>query len=192
MSARNYNVVFWACLLSGALNLWWAGGAIKARATLAAAAHSAPSPAALPRSPGVARATPEAPKTASIGVAAAPSPAEAVAPGRIVIHFDVAQCVLQLNQKREIRESIGKAQIPPDSEILIEGHADVTGNEESNIALSKMRAESVGRLLGGLGYGRTRIQIKAFGSTRPLDNRTTSDALAKNRRVVLIFRKGNL
>ena len=155
MSARNYKVVFWACLLSGALNLWWAGGAIKARATLAAAAHSAPSPAALPRSPGVARATPEAPKTASISVAPAPSPAEPVAPGQIVIHFDVGQCVPQLSQRRGIRESIGKAQIPSDSEILVEGHADVTGNEENNIALSKMRAESVGRLLGGLGYARS-------------------------------------
>lgn len=66
----------------------------------------------------------------------------------------------------------------PESNILIEGHSDETGNAKSNIILSEKRAQSVKNYLLQNGIHPARINIQGFGHSKP-----KSKDLAGNRRI---------
>lgn len=65
----------------------------------------------------------------------------------------------------------------------IDGHADIIGNDEYNLELSKRRAQRVIDYLVAKGISTERLSIKYFGSAAPAEDSTTEDGRAKNRRV---------
>jgi outer membrane protein OmpA-like peptidoglycan-associated protein len=67
--------------------------------------------------------------------------------------------------------------------LLVEGHADKTGNPSWNVQLSGLRAKAVREALVARGVPATRVDAKGFGSSRLLDPADTKDAHAKNRRI---------
>jgi outer membrane protein OmpA-like peptidoglycan-associated protein len=72
----------------------------------------------------------------------------------------------------------------PDARLEIAGHADSRGSEGYNQALSHARATAVFeylRLQAGIDPGR--MQVLAFGTTRPLGDNTSPTGRALNRRV---------
>jgi len=69
--------------------------------------------------------------------------------------------------------------------LLITGHTDRHGSHETNMKLSKDRAETVKRFLANLGYKEDLIDTDAKGDTELLDPANNSTADAKNRRVVI-------
>jgi outer membrane protein OmpA-like peptidoglycan-associated protein len=71
----------------------------------------------------------------------------------------------------------------PDTEILIEGHADATGTEEWNLELSRMRAGSVSDYLGDQRVASSRFTTKGYGESQPIADNSTYDGRAANRRV---------
>jgi outer membrane protein OmpA-like peptidoglycan-associated protein len=71
--------------------------------------------------------------------------------------------------------------------ILIEGHADRTGVEVYNGWLSEQRAETVAGALAALGIDRQRMEVRAFGSRRPVVDGAEAKALRRNRRVEISF-----
>jgi outer membrane protein OmpA-like peptidoglycan-associated protein len=71
--------------------------------------------------------------------------------------------------------------------LIIEGHTDSRGRPEHNQQLSYLRARSVAAILVDQGIEANRLQVQGIGSARPLDNGTSSVALARNRRVELRF-----
>jgi len=71
----------------------------------------------------------------------------------------------------------------PDTELMIEGHTDNTGDENYNLKLSKRRAESVVAYLKTKGVAGKRFSVEAFGETRPRFDNLTPEGQAKNRRV---------
>lgn len=73
----------------------------------------------------------------------------------------------------------------PDSNILVEGHTDDTGNDAYNMTLSKQRAESVTTYLSRKGVSSGRFTTNWYGETQPKYDNTTVDGRAKNRRVEL-------
>jgi outer membrane protein OmpA-like peptidoglycan-associated protein len=54
----------------------------------------------------------------------------------------------------------------PDVNVTVEGHADPTGNHDSNMTLSQHRAEWVRDALVAAGIDSSRIEVKAFGDTQ--------------------------
>ena len=72
--------------------------------------------------------------------------------------------------------------------IEIAGHTDKRGTLKYNMKLSQRRAASVEQEFIKRGLATSRIQVEAFGPTRPLDKATTRIAYAKNRRVELVFK----
>jgi len=73
----------------------------------------------------------------------------------------------------------------PDARLALEGHSDDVGSIGYNIKLSRRRAEGVRRALVASGIQATRIEVKAFGRSRPRVPSKTAAARAENRRVEL-------
>ena len=73
----------------------------------------------------------------------------------------------------------------PDTEVLIEGHTDATGSDESNLTLSRNRAQSVANFLEGQQVLVTRFTIMGYGEAQPIATNDTDAGRAANRRVEL-------
>jgi OOP family OmpA-OmpF porin len=67
----------------------------------------------------------------------------------------------------------------------VAGHTDSVGSDAYNLKLSQRRAESVVNHLVASGLGRSRLEAKGFGETKPVDTNDTADGRANNRRVEL-------
>jgi len=75
-----------------------------------------------------------------------------------------------------------------DGQVVVEGHADHTGTESYNQALSIRRANSVRDALAAQGIDPARLIVRGFGETRPAASNTTANGRAQNRRVEVILR----
>lgn len=73
----------------------------------------------------------------------------------------------------------------PDLNLLIEGHTDNEGTEQSNQQLSENRANAILNYLRTKGVKEARLKAMGYGQTKPIDSNTTSKGRAKNRRVEL-------
>lgn len=78
-----------------------------------------------------------------------------------------------------------------DPYVLVTGHTDSTGSEETNQALSQKRAETVASFLKKVGQiPDDRVNIEGYGESRPVASNETKEGRAKNRRIeILIINK---
>jgi len=72
-----------------------------------------------------------------------------------------------------------------DTELLVAGHADSTGNEKFNQTLSANRALSVAQYLEAQGINNQRLVSRGFGSDIPIASNETAEGREMNRRVEL-------
>jgi OmpA-OmpF porin, OOP family len=76
------------------------------------------------------------------------------------------------------------ATVFPQSQIVIEGHTDSYGGDETNMTLSRQRAEAVSQYLSSqFGIPAFRITAIGYGETRPIANNETAQGRARNRRI---------
>ena len=68
--------------------------------------------------------------------------------------------------------------------VLIQGHASEDGSDEYNQALSERRAESVKAKLIEMGVNPARLEVQAFGESRPIVEEDIFVSRRKSRRVV--------
>jgi len=73
----------------------------------------------------------------------------------------------------------------PETNIVIEGHTDDTGSDETNMTLSQKRAEAVRDFFISKGVDAKRLQAKWYGETQPKYPNTDEENRKKNRRVEL-------
>ena len=74
------------------------------------------------------------------------------------------------------------------TKLVISGHTDDTGTIEYNQELSEARAKAVSDYLASKGIETTRLIYKGYGNTKPVDDNSTEEGRAKNRRVeIFIF-----
>ena len=71
----------------------------------------------------------------------------------------------------------------PDTELMLEGHTDSTGDAGYNMTLSVKRANSVADYLNTKGVAKSRMTVKGLGETAPRFENETKEGQAKNRRV---------
>ncbi len=72
----------------------------------------------------------------------------------------------------------------PGSNLVVEGHTDSFGGDDSNMTLSEARAQSVGRyMVSELGIPAYRIGAEGFGETQPIANNETAQGRTRNRRI---------
>src|SRR5688572_19840140 len=70
-----------------------------------------------------------------------------------------------------------------DTNILIEGHTDNTGEDSYNQKLSENRADAVENYLVTQGIENSRVTTKGYGESQPLDANDSEVGRQKNRRV---------
>lgn len=75
----------------------------------------------------------------------------------------------------------------PEQRIVIEGHTDDVGSDESNLLLSQRRAESVKRYLVNQGVNSRMISASGKGEDYPVTSNSTAEGRQKNRRVEVIM-----
>ena len=73
-----------------------------------------------------------------------------------------------------------------DVNFRIDGHTDSDGDEAFNQKLSEERAASVKNALVDLGIDASRLETKGFGESNPVDENSTPEGKANNRRVEFI------
>jgi outer membrane protein OmpA-like peptidoglycan-associated protein len=97
--------------------------------------------------------------------------------------FDVNKAELKPASKTNLANLSKILNKYPDTEILIEGHADATGTEEWNLELSKLRSQSVSNYLAGQQVKETRFTTMGYGESQPIASNDTESGRAANRRV---------
>lgn len=128
-----------------------------------------------------------APSAAAILVAPiATAPVKALCPPLVALHFEVAKARPEAGA-----ESSGLARLSewarqhPSARLTVEGHADLAGQDQSNLLLSYRRAKAVALLLQDIGVPPQQIHIAAAGSHAPVDDRP-SEAAANRRATVQV------
>lgn len=71
--------------------------------------------------------------------------------------------------------------------VTIIGHTDDVGSDESNLDLSRRRAEAVRAWLAGRGIDAALLKAEGHGESKPIAPNTTSSGRALNRRVEVIY-----
>ncbi len=104
------------------------------------------------------------------------------------ILFEVSKSNLTPGAQGEIDKLAKVLQKYPDTNILIEGHADASGVAAKNLTLSQERAQAVVNYLGSHGVDMARMKAEGKGDVEPIADNATVEGKAANRRVeVAIF-----
>ena len=99
------------------------------------------------------------------------------------LEFEVAKDVILSGSFTSLDELAAVLIKKPTWKLEIAGHTDNAGDDNSNLILSKKRAEAVKNYLGSKGIDATRFIINYFGETKPIADNSTTEGRAKNRRV---------
>jgi outer membrane protein OmpA-like peptidoglycan-associated protein len=76
----------------------------------------------------------------------------------------------------------------PDTDVVVKGHTDGSGEQGYNQTLSEQRADAVRRYLIGKGVSPARITSIGFGESMPLATNSTAEGRQQNRRVEIELR----
>lgn len=103
------------------------------------------------------------------------------------ILFDVSSANIKSTSHGIIKQIADALIENPDVKIKIIGHTDSDGDEATNLSLSKKRADAVRDYLSSVfGIDKSRMETEGKGETQPIDNNTTNEGKANNRRVEFI------
>lgn len=104
------------------------------------------------------------------------------------IQFQVNSSELSESSKTNLKDLAETLQKYDDTNILIEGHTDITGSREHNMGLSDERAESVADYLQSIGVANKRMTTEGYGPDQPVADNNSDYGRQQNRRVeVAIF-----
>ena len=120
-------------------------------------------------------------------VKASASKATAAKRADLRLSFELGSATLT-DQAREEARMFAEALKRPElasMKFAIEGHTDAQGSREANIELSKRRAQAVADFLASEGISSDRIEVRGYGSDRPLEGRSATSR--DNRRVEAVL-----
>jgi outer membrane protein OmpA-like peptidoglycan-associated protein len=109
--------------------------------------------------------------------------------GKIVVTgilFDVNKSTIKIESIGVINEIINLMNENPEFKFSVEGHTDSDGDEAYNLKLSEERSQAVIDLIVSFGIDRNRLQAKGWGESKPIDDNSTSEGKANNRRVEFV------
>jgi OOP family OmpA-OmpF porin len=115
---------------------------------------------------------------------------EIMASGEWKINFSSGSASVQKSSNKDLEKIYNLLIQAENSKLTIVGHTDNVGNSESNLALSKSRAQAVVDYLKQKGIPENRFQlIDGKGQNEPVADNNSESGKSKNRRVVITFLK---
>jgi outer membrane protein OmpA-like peptidoglycan-associated protein len=109
--------------------------------------------------------------------------------GKIVVNgikFDTNKATLKAESMGPINEIYQLMVDNPTVNFSVEGHTDSDGADDSNMTLSKARGEAVMNQLIEMGVAPNRLKYTGFGESKPIDNNSSPEGKANNRRVEFV------
>lgn len=105
------------------------------------------------------------------------------------IEFDTGKATFTADAVRVLNDLLDQAAVTGLS-VQINGHTDNVGNPETNLSLSKKRAEAVKQFLkenAPKNFPDERVQTRGYGDTQPIGDNSTAAGRKTNRRVEVIL-----
>ncbi|WP_242131107.1 OmpA family protein [Aestuariivivens marinum] len=99
------------------------------------------------------------------------------------VYFDTNKYNINSASQTTLNKLTGVFKEFPDTNILVVGHTDSTGDADYNMTLSKNRAYAVTNYFKNNGVSSDRLVTNWFGETQPMHDNATVEGRAKNRRV---------
>lgn len=99
------------------------------------------------------------------------------------VYFDTGKYDVNPASQNSLNKLVAVFKEYPDTNVLVVGHTDSVGNEQSNMVLSKNRAYAVTNYLTNQGLNSGRFTTNWFGEAQPTNDNATAEGRAKNRRV---------
>lgn len=109
--------------------------------------------------------------------------------GKIIasgIRFDVNKATIKPESMGVINKIYDLMSEHSDINFSVEGHTDSDGNIQFNQKLSEDRAQAVLKQLVSMGIKKDRLASKGYGEAQPIDNNSTAEGKANNRRVEFV------
>ncbi len=139
----------------------------------------------------VTRIEPQAREQQMVALSASEMAKSIDADGRVAlygIYFDTGKADIKAESKAALDQIGELLKQRADLKLHVVGHTDNVGGMESNMVLSKRRAESVvAALAGNYGVNRARLTGNGVASLAPVKSNTSEEGRAKNRRVELVL-----
>lgn len=108
-----------------------------------------------------------------------------------VINFATGSATIDPSS-RSILDSLATVALRCDRfQIEVAGHTDNEGTQDSNLDLSRRRADAVADYLAGQGVGPSRLVARGYGAERPRASNATLEGQAANRRIEFHVRPRN-
>ena len=98
------------------------------------------------------------------------------------VYFDYDKSEIRADAKSALDAKLPLLRANGSMRIRIEGNTDARGSNEYNLALGLRRANAARRYLVSQGIDNARFDVVSYGEERPVDQGTTDEAYAKNRR----------
>jgi outer membrane protein OmpA-like peptidoglycan-associated protein len=103
------------------------------------------------------------------------------------IYFDFGRATLRPESDPVLQEIADALVKNPSWTVSVEGHTDNIGTDQTNLDLSKRRADAVrDALVTKYRVASSRLTTAGFGASRPKEPNTTLEGRARNRRVELV------
>lgn len=100
------------------------------------------------------------------------------------VHFATEKYNINATSQQNLDKLANVFKEYPDTNLLVVGHTDNTGNDAYNMTLSKNRANAVTDYLKNVkGISSSRLTTHWFGEEQPIADNSTAAGRAKNRRV---------
>jgi OOP family OmpA-OmpF porin len=105
------------------------------------------------------------------------------------IFFETAKAELKSESNAELDRLVDALKASPAMELLIGGHTDNVGNDNTNKSLSDARARAVKTYLVGKGIKSDRLKTMGYGKSKPVATNDTDEGRQLNRRVEFTITK---
>lgn len=99
------------------------------------------------------------------------------------LEFETGKALIKSSSFASLDELAALLISKPAWKLKISGHTDNVGNDDSNMTLSKNRAQSTAKYLQGKGVAPSQMITEWFGETKPIADNATPEGRQINRRV---------
>ncbi|EDM43109.1 OmpA family protein [unidentified eubacterium SCB49] len=104
------------------------------------------------------------------------------------VYFDTAKYNINTASQQNLDKLAGVLQEYVDTNVLVVGHTDSVGSEDSNMLLSQRRAQAVTNYFTSTkGLSSSRFTTNWYGEQTPVGDNATPEGRAQNRRVNIVI-----